>query len=248
MDEADEAAKWTLPAYVPRDPPKHEAPDPEAIERDRRRGALDQLLRRPEALLERLDDARARRAIALLLAIACAGHVAYGVVVGSWSGGEQWWGAPVKIAGGALVCAAICFPSLYIFLSLQGAETGARQVAGILLGVLALTGVFLAGFAPVAWVFSQSSTTVALIAPIHLFVWGASLFASHRVLAAGLKRWRARRSGLTGLWTAVFVVTCLQMMTTLRPLIAAPERFLEPERMFFLQHWGETLVSVAKEK
>lgn len=216
-------------------------PDPAALERDRQRSLFDQVLRSPDALLERLDGDGARRALWALFWIACAGHLAYGLVVGSFSGHEQWWAAPVKIVGGTFLCAAICFPSFYIFVSLSGAEVRARHVVGMLLGALASTGIFLAGFAPVAWVFSQSSTTVSLLAPIHMLVWLVSLLASQRMFGVGLKRWRARRGALIGLWLTILIVTCLQMMTTLRPILGRSALFHDPQHKFFLQHWGETL-------
>lgn len=221
--------------------PKRPPPDPARLERDRQRTLLDQLLRSPDALFERLDDERARPAMWALLFVTLAGFAAYGLVVGSFSGGEQWWAAPLKIVTGTAVCGAICFPSLYIFVSLSGAEVRTHHVLGMLLGALASTAVFLAGFAPVAWVFSQSSTTVSLLAPIHMLVWLVSLLASARVFGVGLKRWQARRGALIGLWVTILIVTSLQMMTTLRPILGHSTRLVDPTRKFFLQHWGETI-------
>lgn len=220
-------------------------PDPSVLaaelERDRARSRFDQLLRRPEVLLERLDGPYANATLWFLLATTIVGHVAYGLVVGSFSGGEQWWAAPIKVVLGTLLCGSVCFPSLYIFLSLSGADLGLRHAIGLLLGALASTGIFLAGFGPVAWVFSQSSTTVSLLAPIHILLWCASLIASKRVFNAGLRQWSARRSGWIGLWLMILLVTCLQMMTTLRPLLGTSERFYDPARKFFLVHWAQTL-------
>jgi hypothetical protein len=87
--------------------------------------------------------------------------------------------------------------------------------------------VFLAGFAPVAWIFSQSSTPVSFIGPIHLLVWLLSMLASQRVLNAGLKHWQGRRNGLTGVWFFVLIVTSLQMATTLRPIVGSGAKLFE---------------------
>jgi hypothetical protein len=214
---------------------------------DLARPLLDQLLRSPGALLGRLDGPDAERCLRSLALVAFAGHAAYGLVVGSFSGGAQWWAAPLKIALGSFLCGAFCFPSLYIFISQSGAQTHARHVLGMLLGMLASTGVLLAGFAPVAWIFSQSSNSVALLAPLHYLVWIVSLLASARFFAAGLQRWHARRGALTLLWLGIFVVTCLQMTTTLRPILGTKERLFDPERKLFLLHWGQVIGAEVRE-
>jgi hypothetical protein len=177
-----------------------------------------------------------------LALIALMGFAIYGVVMGSFSGGAQWWAAPAKVLMGAALCAGICFPSLYIFVSLSGAAARATQVLGMLLGALASTAVLLLGFAPVAWVFSQSSSTVSLIAPIHMIVWLVSFLASQRILSAGLRVWSGKRSATVGLWAFVFLITSMQMMTALRPLLGPASGFrLHDERKFFLVHWAETM-------
>lgn len=222
-------------------PPPPQANLVEDDPRELARPILDQLLRNPSALLARLDGPDAGRTLAALAGFALAGLSAYGLVVGSFSGGTQWWAAPAKIALGSFLCGAICFPSLFIFVSQSGAQTRARHVLGMLLGVLASTALLLAGFAPVAWIFTQSSTTVSLLAPLHYLVWAVSLLASLRFLKAGLRRWQARRGALTGLWAAVFVLCCLQMSVTLRPILGSAERVFDPQRKFFLLHWGEVV-------
>ena len=228
----DQQAPLPIPPAVP-------LPDVSAA--DLARPLFDQLLRSPGALLARLDGPDSGRCLVLLALIAFVGHAGYGLVVGSFSGGVQWWAAPLKITLGTFLCGAICFPSLYIFVSQSAAETHTRHVLGMLLGMLASTAVLLAGFAPVAWIFSQSSSTVSLLAPLHYLVWIVSLVASVRFLKAGLRRWNAKRGALTGLWLAIFVVTCLQMTTSLRPILGSKERLFDPERKLFLLHWGETI-------
>lgn len=228
------AAAKTTAAGAPAPPPQEPARPP--------RTALDQVLRAPEILLARLDGPGSLALLVSLGVIAFAGFAIYGVVMGSFSGGAQWWAAPVKVLIGAALCAGICFPSLYIFVSLGGADARAAQVLGMLLGALASTAVLLLGFAPVAWIFSQSSSTVSLIAPIHLLVWLISFLASQRILSAGLRVWRGRRSATVGVWAFVFLITSMQMMTALRPLLGPADGLrLHGERKFFLVHWAETL-------
>lgn len=239
MDEHAAPGSQT-PAPPPLRPPEEPIPV--------RGNALDRLIRSPDLLLAGLDEPGAPRLLAMLAATAAGGHLAYGLVVGSFSGGEQWWAAPLKIVLGTALCGAICFPSLYIFATLAGAEVRAKHVLGLLLGLLALTAVFLVGFAPVAWVFSQSSTLVSFVGAIHLLVWGVSILVSVRVLKATLKRWKSKHSELAAVWILILILTCCQMMTTLRPLIGSSERFFDPDKKFFLQHYLETMAEDAQGK
>jgi hypothetical protein len=147
---------------------------------------------------------------------------------------------------GALLTGAICFPSLYIFSVLSGADIRARNVLGLLLGVMASTAIFLAGFGPVAWIFTQSSNSVGPLAPVHFALWIVSLLVSTRVLGAGLQHWKARRGAFLGLWMTIFLVTGLQMTTTLRPILGSSDRYFDPTRKFFLEHWGDTLGTSGK--
>jgi hypothetical protein len=63
-----------------------------------------------------------------------------------------------------------------------------------------------------------------------------------RILSAGLRVWRGRGGAKVGLWAFVFVITSLQMMTALRPLLGPESRLrLHDERKFFLVHWAETI-------
>lgn len=219
--------------------------DPEVCEkeldRDRARAPLDQLLRRPEVLLERLDGPGAGRTLALLSVTLIAGFAAYGLVLASFSGGAQWWAAPTKLALGTLLAGALCFPSLFLFLILAGGEVRMRHVLGVWLGLCASTAIFLAGFGPVAWIFTQSSTLLAPLAVIHFVLWIGSLVGSQRVLRAGIRLWGARRGAWVGAWFVIFVLTSLQMSTTLRPLLGSADRFFDPTRKFFLVHWAESV-------
>jgi hypothetical protein len=225
-----------FPIHDPESPPRMEG------------SALDRLIRSPDLLLGGLDGPGAPSLLAMLAATTIGGHLAYGLVVGSFSGGDQWWAAPAKILLGTTLSGAICFPSLYIFATLAGAEVRAKHVLGLLLGLLALTAVFLVGFAPVSWVFSQSSTLVSFVGAVHMIVWSLSILVSLRVLSTTLRRWRSKHPELATLWLLILVLTCCQMMTTLRPLIGTSDRFFDPEKKFFLQHYVETMADDARAK
>jgi len=230
------------PEPAPSLPPLRPAPEPLPPDAS----ALHKLIRAPEALLGEVESRGGTRMLGVLLLLALGGHLAYGLVLGSFTGGMQWWASPLKSALGAALVGAICLPSLFIFSVFSGADVRGRHVLGLVLGQLALTGVFLAGFAPVAWVFTQSSTLVSFAGAIHLLVWFVSMVAGGRVVHASLRHWKARTATWATLWVLILVLTAAQMMTTLRPLVGSGEELFQSERRFFLQHWVLTMQADAR--
>ena len=201
---------------------------------------LEALLRRPRGVLHHLSGSEATRLIGLMLFIAAIGAALYGVVVGTFSGGMQLWAAPVKITGGLFFCGAICLPSLYVFACLTGSVARLNDVVGMVAGLLALMTVLLFSFAPVAWVFSQSTQSVAAMGTMHLLFWLVATYFGARFLYRGMSRLGARSKGAFYFWMTIFVLVALQMTTALRPLVGKADTFLPKEKMFFLQHWGES--------
>lgn len=198
------------------------------------------MLRHPRRVLHHLRHTSAAPLLGALFAVTLFGSLVYGVVMGSFSGEAQYWAAPVKVAGGLLISALICLPSLYIFACLGGSDVRLMEVFGLVLGLLAMMTLLLLGFAPVAWVFSQSTTSLAAMGALHLAFWGIACHFGIRFLHAGLKQLGGRPSGLR-VWAVVFVLVMLQMTTALRPLVGTSDRFLSSEKKFFLKHWMEQL-------
>src|SRR5690349_8941820 len=73
--------------------------------------AIEAILRQPRRLMYQLRQPGAGGLMFSLLIVALFCALVYGVVVGTFSGKEQLWIAPVKVAGGMLVSALICLPS-----------------------------------------------------------------------------------------------------------------------------------------
>jgi hypothetical protein len=194
---------------------------------------VEALLKHPGRILFELRGTNAAKVCTALFitALICLG--VYGVVAGSLTGGTQLYIAPAKILLGSLLCALICLPSLFIFLCLGGADVKLRAVAGNLLASVALTSLLLLGFAPVAWVFSQSTDSIALMAALHLIFWAIAMAFGLRLIGGG--------SRTSKVWVGIYIVVCLQMMTALRPIIGHSDTFLPTEKQFFLVHMGETL-------
>ena len=151
------------------------------------------------------------------------------------------WIAPVKLALGTLLSVLICLPSLYIFACLGGIDARLRTVSGALFAAVGLGALLLIGFAPVAWIFSQSTDSVAFMAALHLILWAIGIsFGLRLVEAMGRLLTGSARSHLK-LWGFIFIVVCLQMTTTLRPIVGTSKHFLPGEKKFFLAHWLETM-------
>jgi hypothetical protein len=225
------------PLRTPGDDPSERVPIPHAF------AAIEALLRQPLRLLYQLRQPGAGRLIVQMLVIAFGCSVVYGVVAGTFSGGMQLWAAPVKIAGGLMVSAAICLPSLYIFTCLSGSKARLSEVSGLLAGLLLLMTILLVGFAPVAWIFSQSTESVAWMGTLHLIFWGVATFFAMRFLKHGFSHTEAKSQAGVNVWIIIFLLVALQMTTALRPIIGKSDTFFPAEKKFFIEHWYDCLNS-----
>jgi len=191
---------------------------------------LEMLLRNPGALAHHIHFKSAANTGFYLALIAVFSLGVFGFVLGLFSGGTQLWAAPLKIAGGMLFSAAICLPSLYIFSALGGIEVRLQSIAIVLLGMIALTGVLLLGFAPISWVFSQSTDSMFFFAFLNLVFWAIGLFFGLGFLYrfAG-----AKGGGHIVVWAFMFILVCLQMTSSLRPIIGTSDSLFPKEKKVF---------------
>jgi hypothetical protein len=202
--------------------------------------AIESILRHPRRIIYQLRQPGAGHIVLALLLIAVAFSLVYGVVVGTFSLGAQLWAAPVKIAAGLIVSALLCLPSLYIFSCLSGSQARLAEVCGMIAGLLALMTVLLIGFAPVAWVFSQSTESLAAMGALHLAFWFIATYFGVRFLATGFAHLSGKPGGLR-VWVVIFLLVMAQMTTTLRPLVGTSDAFLQKEKKFFVKHWIEQM-------
>ena len=199
--------------------------------------AVEALLKRPATLVYEIVEASSPRIAALLLAIAVACSLGYGLVMGSFTGGQQLWMVPLRFTIGSLLSALICLPSLYIFTSLSGGRQTLPHATGLLLAFLALQGILLVGFGPIAWVFAQSTSAPVFMACLHLAFWGIATGFGMRLLLMAFGFLNRRRMGILKMWGVLFVVVALQMSTALRPLIGEPQPGWVQGKKFFITHW-----------
>jgi hypothetical protein len=202
---------------------------------------VEALLKKPGRIVHELREKRAGVVSLWLLLLGLSGMALYGLVVGTLSGGAQLWIAPAKIVLGTLMAMLICLPSLYIFSCLDGVEARLSTVVGLLVAAVCLSALLLIGFAPVGWIFSQSTDSVALMGALHLVFWIIAVSFGLRLLGtASSFLGRGGRVHLR-IWNLIFVLVCLQMTTTLRPIIGKSDRFLPGEKKFFVAHWVDSL-------
>lgn len=211
------------------------APIPHAI------AAIEALLRQPLRLSYQLRQPGAGRLIGQMLLVTVVCSLVYGVVAGTFSGGTQLWAAPAKIAGGLILSAAICLPSLYIFTCLSGSRARFVEVCGLLTGLLMLMTILLIGFAPVAWIFSQSTDSVDWMGGLHLVFWCVATAFGVRFLKQGFSRTEARSQAGVNIWILIFMLVALQMTTALRPIVGKSETFFPVEKKCFIAHWVDCL-------
>lgn len=209
---------------------------------------IEALLKSPGRIIHELQfNWRAQLSAGLLLfALVC--MALYGAVVGSFSGGSQLWIAPAKLALGTLLSLLICLPSLYIFACLGGIDARLRTVTGVLFASVGLSALLLIGFAPVAWIFSQSTDSVAFMGALHLTLWLIGICFGLRLINGMSYLFGQSARGHLKLWGPIFVIVCLQMMTTLRPIIAPGTTFFPKEKKFFLTNWFESISGSAPAK
>ena len=205
-------------------------------------GAVEAILRQPRRIVYALHNGEAGGLAWGLLFIAVLCALVYGLVVGTFSGKMQLWAAPLKVSLGLLFSVLICLPSLYIFSCLSGSRARLSEVCGLLAGLLALMTVLLVGFAPVAWIFSQSTQSLAAMGSLHLIFWAIATYFGVRFLRHSFSHLGGKPAGLR-VWTVIFVLVMMQMTSALRPLVGTADTLLPPstEKKFFLTHWKEHL-------
>ena len=198
---------------------------------------LEHLLKSPGRVACEIAQGRAAPVMIWLGLILALAMLAYGFVVGTFSGGMQLWVVPLKILGGLCFAALICLPSLYIFSCLSGARQSVRTVAGIFLQSLTMSGVLLVGFAPVAWLFSQSTHAAAFIGFLHIVFWLVAMVLSLSLLTCAIETMNRRRFGVLRVWSVIFIMVAMQVATMVRPLVGPYAGLGFQEKRFFAAHW-----------
>jgi hypothetical protein len=226
------------PVFAPGTPPAPPSPE-ELAPISSLTAIVEAILRQPRRVMFGLRQPNQGKLIFGMLFITLAASLIYGLVVGTFSGGEQLWAAPAKIAAGLFISALICLPSLYIFSCLCGSQARLVEVFGLLTGLLTLMTILLIGFAPVAWVFSQSTKSLATMGALHIAFWFVAVIFGLRFLYCGFKTMHAGSRGGLNVWICIYLFVALQMTTALRPIVGVSHDFLpkSTDKKFFVAHW-----------
>lgn len=198
---------------------------------------VELLLKRPARVTHEIVEGNLPRIVTVLLTVIAVSMLGYGLVMGTFSGGHQLWAVPLKVVIGALLSALICLPSLYIFMCLSGSDQSFSAVWGLFLSSLALCGVLLVGFAPIAWIFSQSTNAIGFMGAMHLLFWLIGTCFGLSLLEAAFAFLNKRSIGVLKVWSVIFVLVVVQMCTALRPLVGEFQGFQLQGKKFFLIHW-----------
>jgi hypothetical protein len=234
LSDTTEQNKMESP--IPEKEPYHLPESPSTMQ------IVDALLKSPESVVNQIKSGHFKKTFFILLWLFVLCHAIYGLIVGSFSGDVQWFAAPIKIVGGVTLSALLCYPSLYIFGCLSGANITPSQALSLLFGGLTLTSILLLGFAPVAFIFTFSIKTVSFMGIVHLLIAAISIYFGLRYIVMGLTRMESRQdSKIITTWCVILILTMLQMTTTLRPIIGESDVLLTHEKRFFVEHWLNVL-------
>ncbi|SEH09022.1 hypothetical protein [Candidatus Venteria ishoeyi] len=202
---------------------------------------IDALLKSHRSLYRHIYGDSLRSNAFKLLLLALFSLLVYGLIMGAFSGGIQWFAAPLKVALGTTLAALLCYPSLYILVALSGADLRPGQAAALLISSLALMTILLVGFAPVAFVFTFSIQALPFMGMVHLLIWLVSLYFGLRYFIQGVITLGGKDLMMLKVWVFIFLLTLMQMSTTLRPILGTGERWFTPEKQFFILHWLQNM-------
>jgi hypothetical protein len=183
-----------------------------------------------------------------LLILAALGFLVFGVTLGSFSYHEQLWAAPLKTLIGIAFSSLICLPSLYIFAALTGTPLKLKDILQGMAGALALIGALLLGFTPVLWVFSQSTNSEAFFGFLVLMVWLIALLFGTGFLLRMLTQAGGEDKAPLRIWIGIFLLVTLQMSTSLRPLLGRSDSLFTSNKLFFLEHWGNSFTATSERR
>ena len=199
--------------------------------------AIASLLKVPGRVLFQLSEPGGGKLALGLFVCLVVCLLTFGLLLGTFNGGTQLWAAPAKVLLGTFASALICLPSLVIFALLGGADCSITKLGALLLTMLALMGLLLVGFAPVIWVFAQSSSAVGFMGALGIAFWMLSWGFGLRMLTSLARNLGSRSKGALLAWGCIFLLVTFQMTSTLRPILGTSDTFLPQTKLFFLENW-----------
>lgn len=197
---------------------------------------LDTLIKRPGEISFAILESKSTPARFHMIFIFTLCALAYGAIMGSFSGGLQWMATPVRLSAGWILSALICLPSLHVLCALSGGRQSIADAAGVLLQSMTLQAIIMLAFSPVVWLFSQSTNGTFFMGALHLSAWSIGAKFALSIVNNAFHAYNGQNKFLF-IWSMVYVLVALQMSTTLRPFIGEFDGWELQERVFFIKHW-----------
>ncbi len=135
----------------------------------------------------------------------------------------------------------ICLPSLYIFLALSGLDIKFNEAMGFLFIAVSRASIILVGFAPILWIFSQSTNSIYFMGLLNIIFCLIAGNIGFAVLNKTVKYLSNDNHSFIKVWIIIFYCVVFQMATVLRPLIGTSDTIITLEKKFFITHWIESI-------
>ena len=153
----------------------------------------------------------------------------YGALMGAFGGSGQALSSAIKLPLLFLGTAAICFPTLYVLSQFAGAKVSAGQYLILVVGAIAVAGLILVAFLPVAAFFLLTSSNYPFFKLLNVSILAFSailgvrfLYTSALSLSSEEKSGATIRRRILGFWVVLFAFVGSQLGWTLRPFFGSP--------------------------
>lgn len=187
------------------------------------------VLRSPGALYRDLAEGRwADRYFLCLVAVVFLMTAPYGAILGMAGGGWQPFWAAIKLPLIILGSVLLCLPTFYVFNAILGANLRFWQAATAVLFTATGASIILIALAPIAWLFTVSTTEEGwrFLALLHLAAAGLAALFGIRFLQVGGRYLAARQGsgrlfhrGFLACWCVLLLGVSFQMAYVFRPLM-----------------------------
>jgi hypothetical protein len=195
-------------------------------------GVLDELLRSPAAIAERVrrrEDLRPLVISGLLALLVGAGT--FGAVLATVRGGAQLGYSALKLPLAVLLTLCLCVPAFAAIARALGRDIDFGGMVGLSLSAAARAALVLLAFAPAVWFALDRGIGYHASVLLSAVCYGVAGLSALRVMASGLGR-DARGVGILLCCAAVLLPTGAQSAWMLRPFIGRPSQVQVP----FLRH------------
>lgn len=195
-------------------------------------GMLDELLRSPEAVAERIrrrEDLRPLAVSALLALLLGAGT--FGAVLATARGGAQLGYSALKLPLSVLLTLCLCVPAFAAIARALGRNIDLGGMVGLSLSAAARAALVLLAFAPAVWFALDRGLGYHASVLLSATCYGIAGLSALRVMASGLGR-DGRGWGILLCCAAVLLPTGAQSAWMMRPFIGRPSQARVP----FLRH------------